>query len=131
MGMKKVLMVCLILLICLFSVNTFALDNTIEITPNWTSLDSPGQSFSIANGKAEISAVTTARNSANQVAVSAYLQQLQNGTWTNIKSWSDLKAGTIVSINQTYYVVKGYYYRLVTYHTAYYSGTSESVSLTG
>lgn len=100
------------------------------VTPNWISMIQPCQSFEIAGGKAIVDAETVAGSNASSVYVSASLQQYNNGHWNTIKSWSDTQNGNYVSLSQTWYVASGYSYRLVTYHITYFSGKSESSTLT-
>ncbi|MHB8063750.1 MAG: hypothetical protein ACYDG2_14135 [Ruminiclostridium sp.] len=90
----------------------------------------PIQSFEITSGKAIVDAETLAGSNASSVYVSANLQQYKNGSWSTVKSWSSTQNGSYVSLSQTWYVTSGYTYRLVTYHTTYFSGKSESTTLT-
>ena len=103
---------------------------TNTITPYWTAMIQPFQSFNITDGKAIVGAETFAGSNASSVYVLASLQQFKDGTWVTIKSWSNTQNGSYVSLSQTWYVTSGYTYRLVTYHTTYFSGTSESTTLT-
>lgn len=52
-----------------------------------------------------------------------------NGTYTTIKTWSDLKASDyILTFDGTYYVTTGYTYRLTFTAVVYRNGISETVS---
>lgn len=65
-----------------------------------------------SDGKASISVYLTAQN-VDSVRVDANLQQFKNGSWTTIKNWTNTSIGTNSGLNGTYYVAKGYQYRLV------------------
>ncbi len=70
-------------------------------------------SFEISDhGKASVSAYLTARN-VDKVKVSTKLQQYKNGSWQTIKSWTQTSSGTYAGLSGTYYVTKGYQYRIV------------------
>lgn len=101
-----------------------------EATPYWTAMIQPTQSFDIVGGKASIDAETLADTNATSVYVGASLQQYKSGSWVVVTSWSNTKIGSYVNLSQTWYVTSGYTYRLVTTHTTYFSGTSESTTLT-
>lgn len=100
------------------------------ITPYWTAMIQPYQSFDITNGKAIVGAETLAGSNASSVYVQANLQQFKDGSWVTIKSWSNTQNGFYVNLSQTWYVMTGNTYRLVTYHITYFNGTSESTTLT-
>ena len=65
----------------------------------------------------------TARN-VDSVRVDAYLQQYKDGSWMTIKSWTSTSAGTNSGLSETYYVAKGYSYRLVSTGNVYNGGVS-------
>lgn len=100
------------------------------ITPNWVAMLKPDQSFSITGDIAYLTAETLADTNASSVYVSASLQRYKGGAWVTIKSWSKTQNGSYVSLSESLYVSSGYTYRLVTNHTTYFSGESESVTLT-
>ena len=97
----------------------------------FTYIETADQSFSInSNGKASIYALTTGKQGVDSVAVEANLQQLKNGVWTTIKTWSASKPGRTVTVSGEWNVVKGYSYRLQSAHSAYYNGATEKTTIT-
>lgn len=73
------------------------------------------------DGKATISVYLTARN-IDSVKVDASLQQFKNGNWLTIKSWTNTSAGTYAGVSGTYYVAKGYQYRILSTGYVYLNG---------
>lgn len=83
------------------------------VTPFFTNITLFQNVFDIStDGKASVSVYLTARN-VDSVKIDASLQQLKNGNWLTIKSWTNTSAGTYAGVSGTYYVAKGYKYRLV------------------
>lgn len=130
---KLKLMLCLLVTILAFTAPTFAdgdeasvskLNGNYEIvTPFFTNITLFQNVFDIStDGKASISVYLTARN-VDSVKVDASLQQFKNGDWLTIKSWTNTSAGTYAGVSGTYYVAKGYQYRLVTSGYVYKSGS--------
>jgi hypothetical protein len=92
------------------------------VTPFFTNITLFQNVFDIStDGKASISVYLTARN-VDSVKVDASLQQFKNGNWLTIKSWTNTSAGTYAGVSGTYYVAKGYQYRLVSNGYVYKSG---------
>ena len=91
---------------------------TIDIAPN-------GTATITADGRAVHSSVTT-------TALNASLQQLKNGSWQELKSWSTTASGTSVKLSsKNWAVAHGYSYRLVVTVTAYQGSKAlESASYT-
>lgn len=123
------------LIVVMFAINvpTFAdghepsvckLNSNYEIvTPFFTNITLFQNVFDIStDGKASISVYLEARN-VDSVKVDASLQQLKNGNWVTIKSWTNISAGTYAGVSGTYYVAKGYKYRLVSSGYVYKSGS--------
>ncbi len=63
-------------------------------------------------GRADISVYLKAQN-VDKVKLYVQLQQLKNGKWKTIKSWSKTSNGTYAGLGAAYYVTQGYQYRLV------------------
>jgi hypothetical protein len=74
-----------------------------------------------SSGKASVNVYLTAQN-IDSVKVDASLQQYKNGTWITIKSWMNFELGTNSGLSGTYYIAKGYFYRLVSNGIVYKSG---------
>ena len=51
-----------------------------------------------------------------------YLQKYQNGNWVTVKNWSATESGTFCGIGETWYVMSGYQFRMVTYGYVYADG---------
>ena len=116
-------MLCLLVTILAFTAPTFAdgdepsvskLNGNYEIvTPFFTNITLFQNVFDIStDGKTSISVYLTARN-VDSVKVDASLQQFKNGNWLTIKSWTNTSVGTYAGVSGTYYVAKGYQYRMV------------------
>ena len=93
------------------------------VTPFFTNITLFQNVFDIStDGKATISVYLTARN-VDSVKVDTSLQQFKNGNWLTIKSWTNTSAGTYAGVSGSYYVAKGYQYRLVSSGYVYKSGS--------
>jgi len=123
---KGVALFLLVVLSILINSNVFAQDSSLY----WTAMIQPTQSFDIVGGKAYVDGETLADTNATSVYISASLQQYRNGSWVVVMSWSNSQNGSYVNLSKTWYVTSGYTYRLVTCHTTYFSGGSESTTLT-
>lgn len=94
----------------------------LVIRPNFTYIWIFQTGFDISStGKASVNVYLTAQN-VDSVKVEASLQQYKNGTWTTIKSWSNTETGTNAGLAGTYYVTKGYSYRVVSCGSVFKSG---------
>jgi len=92
------------------------------IQPYFTNITIFQNYFEIsAVGKASVSSYLTGRE-IDEVRVDASLQQYKNGSWTTIKSWTATSFGTNAGLNGTYYVAKGYCYRLFSNGKVYRNG---------
>jgi len=89
------------------------------VTPFFTNITLFQNVFDIStDGKVSISVYLTARN-VDKVKVNANLQQLINGNWSTVKSWTNISAGTYSGLSGIYYVPKGYEYRLISSGSVY------------
>ena len=68
-------------------------------------------SLSIASGQTLKCYAETSVASGNNAGLTMELQQLQNGDWTTIETWSN-SGGTKTTLDKTYTVSKGYSYKL-------------------
>lgn len=125
-------MLCLLVTILVFTAPTFAdgdepsvskLNGNYEIvTPFFTNITLFQNVFDIStDGKASISVYLTARN-VDSVKVDASLQQYKNGNWLTIKSWTNTSVGTYAGVSGTYYIAKGYQYRILSNGYVYQNG---------
>jgi len=88
-------------------------------------------SFDInSSGKATVLSNITARN-VDECRITASLQRYSGGSWTEIKSWSTTSYATYAALNEQWYVLSGYQYRVVCDGSVYSGGTLlESASYT-
>lgn len=143
MRKQLTLIACTLILFTSFSSFTYAntynpnkIDNlnTREnsvISPLWTYILDVWQTFDISSsGKAEIVATMDTKNSeVDNLKIVSNLQQLKNGSWTTIKSWTSTTESTSLILQGTWYVSKGYSYRVVTNYYAYNGSDVESTNL--
>ncbi len=111
----------LILILILFSQQSQAveLDNTENIQPLFTNVNTFQSTFDIdPNGRSSNTVYLNARN-VDKVQINAYLQQYNSGKWTTIKSWSGSRNSASYGFTNNWYVNKGYSYRLVSYGYVY------------
>ena len=78
-----------------------------------------------ANGLAEMYGSVNAKPGVDRVKISMYLQRYNNG-WSTVKHWVNEYKGTYGSMNKSYYVTKGYTYRVLVYFYAFEGSESES-----
>ena len=109
------------IMICLLGVPTQAQENSsiyeafeeVNFQPQFTNISIFQTGFDISStGKASVNVYLTAQN-VDSVKVDASLQQYKNGAWKTIKSWTNTAAGTNAGLSGTYYVAKGFAYRIV------------------
>ncbi len=74
------------------------------------------------SGKAVMESALSARD-VDQCKVSMYLQKYQNGSWVNVKHWSNLENSTYCDLGKTWYLVSGFQYRMKTYGYVYRDGS--------
>ena len=122
LAMKKVLIVLMIFALCFSNIAVFA-DNTVAFnSPD--SIIPYNIAISFADADISINALGSAWCFGKTIVSPAYsagttveLQQ-NNGGWHKFKSWSATGASTAV-VDKSYYVDKGYSYRLKVTHKAY------------
>lgn len=127
--MKKVKRIVQLLLIVSavlsFSMTAFA---KAQIDPRWSYFTTVVGDLDISDsGKATILATVSANRSlVDEVKADCNLQRLEGSTWKTIKSWSAKSssgAPHIVDFRKTYYVEKGYSYRIQVKSKAYKDGS--------
>ncbi len=141
---KTNLLICILVLSISFSSSVYA--NTFNTTNESYSLNTKEgsttsqlwiyildvwQTFDISNsGKAEIVTTMDTKNSeVDSLKVVSNLQQLKDGFWTTIKSWTSTIESTSLILQKSWYVSKGYFYRLVTNYYAYSGLEVETTSI--
>lgn len=105
------------------------LNNIENIQPLFTNINIFQSTFDIdSNGKSSNTVYLNSRNS-DKLKINAYLQQYNSGRWTTIKSWSESRNSTSYGFTNSWYVPKGYSYRLVSNGYCYkYNKLVESTS---
>ncbi len=130
MSKKGLFALILVLLICSFTLPAFGLDGNItveslksnEVRPLWTEIAEFTNSFDISTGgKATVESILYTYN-VSDIGLKAELQQLKNGSWTTIKSWTGKSKDIYCTIGEAWYIVSGYSYRLVATGTVYKNG---------
>lgn len=92
------------------------------IQPRFTNISVFYNDFYITDqGKAVLISSIDGRN-VDECKISMYLQKYQNGSWVTVKHWSSTESGTFCGIGETWYVMSGYQYRMVTYGYVYETG---------
>lgn len=125
---KKTVVLCISLLIlCLAPMQIFGLDAeqkiNFDIGPLWVSITDFQNTFDIsASGAALVNSKLYARSNINKVVINASIQQYINGSWKTIKSWTSTSSSNSGYLNQTWYVMSGYYYRMVSTGAVYQNG---------
>lgn len=117
---KFIQIISTVLILCVLSLPVYAEANitreVIEqqmVIPLFTNITLFQNGFTIsATGKAEVRVYLTGTN-ITSVKVEASLQQNKNGTWTTIKSWTNTSNDTNSELAGSFYVTKGYSYRVV------------------
>lgn len=90
--------------------------------PYWTEISQFNNNINItSSGSADIESTILAF-SVDLIKVEVHLQQLMNGSWTTIKTWTGTSQDEVCSVIGSWYVQKGYFYRLVSTGTVYSGG---------
>lgn len=113
-------------MLCFTVLPSFAesLDNAKDtiIQPRWTEISQFNNSFNItSSGRADIKSSMSAFN-VDLIRVEANLQQFKNGSWVTIKTWTGTSQDVICSVVGSWYVQRGYSYRMVSTGTVYING---------
>lgn len=112
-------------ILCLIPMQSFAFDadnqkESSVIAPRWTSIIDYQNIFEISgSGAALVDVSLNARSNINKVVINASIQQYVNDNWTTIKSWSSTSYSSSGYLSQTWYVNKGYYYRMLSTGAVY------------
>ncbi len=103
-----------------------------EISPQMLYITNANSYIQISSsGRATVEAyVIGYSNTVTKTKVEADLQQLKNGRWTSIKTWSVSKNSYKATLVESIQVSKGYSYRVVATVTAYSGRDSETQVIT-
>ncbi len=96
----------------------------------WDNTTSVDVNLTVSAGKAVCGACVIGRPDVTQITGTVELaRKNSDNSYTAVKTWSDLKAqGNKLIVDKTYYVTKGYTYRLLITANVYRNGSSETVS---
>lgn len=96
------------------------------IGPQYVNINRASCSLTISSGTANIIGSVQKTPSGKDIYLSCTLQKYSNGSWSNIKTWSDSSStSSSVYISETYSVSKGQY-RVQAYYSVSGSGVTES-----
>lgn len=122
---KRIIQIVLFVSIfCITALPTYATDRNeaIIIRPYWTEISQFNNSFNItSSGRADIESTLIAFD-VDTIGIEAHLQQFINGSWVTIKTWTEVSTDEICTAAGSWYVQKGYYYRLFSTGTVYKDG---------
>jgi len=118
MRKRAAALVLSLLILCVAPMQAFALGTNqvtnSEIGPLWVSITEFTNSFEISgSGLAQFDTSLYARSNINKVVINASIQQYINGRWQAVNSWTSTTYSNSGYLNQKWYVMSGYYYRLV------------------
>lgn len=99
-------------------------DNSSAVAPRFVDISLMSASIDVnSSGKASCYSYVDTANSTYKIYVSMSLQRYVDGYWTNVKTWNSSGTGD-VTLDKSYYVTPGYYYRTAMAATVYTSGGS-------
>jgi len=114
---KKLIGLSLALIILVASISAFA-QILPPISPYYTDTSLIGAGLSIESGVAKCDGFVTPNSSTKIATVSVRLQQLVDGRWKQLASWSETaSAGSTAATGGQKSVTKGYSYRVMVYGT--------------
>ncbi len=137
MRKRTIVLVLTLLILCLAPAQMFAIETSqaakSEIGPLWVHIIRFTNSFDISgSGLAQFDTSLLARSNINKVVINASIQQYVNGDWQTIKSWESTSYSYSGYLAEKWYVVSGYYYRLVSSGEVYQDDVlMEQTSYTG
>ncbi|AGL02458.1 hypothetical protein [Desulfoscipio gibsoniae] len=105
-------------------------DSRKTLSPQWTNTTSVNVNLSFDDGKGTCGARVLGKSGVTKITGKVVLaRKNSDGTYTAVKTWSNLKTtGEKLLFDKTYYVTTGYSYRLTITATVYRNGTGETVS---
>ena len=137
MKKKLIVFMTIVLVLCLIPTQIFGLQTANKAESDvgilWTFITDYRNFFEVSsNGQARANVRLNASSDIDKVVIDASIQQYANGNWKTIKSWTSTSYSSNGYLNQTWYVNKGYYYRLVSTGKVYQDNVLvEQTSYTG
>lgn len=127
--LKKIsLALCLVLIVSFTPLDSsFAQESDAtfqdSIQPNWTNISEFTNVFSVSEcGLSSVESLLFASN-VDEIKIVVNLQQYKNGSWTTIKSWTNTFSRISCILDEQWYVISGYLYRMVATGTVYINGS--------
>lgn len=118
------LVALVLLMTSMLVVPASAADEAPTVTPRYVNISVFTASVGVnSSGKASCYSDVITANSTHTIYLDITLQRYNNGYWTNVKSWNTSGTGE-VSLDKSWYVTSGYYYRTAATATVYTSGGS-------
>jgi hypothetical protein len=117
-----------VLILCLIPTQIFAQGinqqnvNSVN-SPMWVSIIDFQNTFDPSVSPAIVNSRLNARSNINQVVITASIQQLTNGNWVTIKTWTSTSYSNSGYLDQVWYLASGYAYRMVTTGAVYQNGS--------
>ena len=137
MKKKLIVLIIVMMVLCLFPAQIFGQQTAHKAESDvgilWTFITEYRNYFEVSsNGQALANVRLYASSNIDKVVIDASIQQYANGNWKTIKSWTSTSYSSSGYLNQTWYVNKGYYYRLVSTGKVYQNDALvEQTSYTG
>ncbi|MDW7669260.1 MAG: hypothetical protein SCJ93_10580 [Bacillota bacterium] len=121
------IILCTMIISTVISINVSATEDfkeiNIEPQPRFSNITAFDNEFYItSSGKAMLTSAIDARD-ADEVKIIIWLQRYSSGNWDTIKSWSTRKEGTFTGLSESWDVLYGYQYRMVSFGYVYGDGS--------
>ncbi|HHY26961.1 MAG TPA: hypothetical protein GX523_09520 [Desulfitobacterium dehalogenans] len=137
MGKRIIVLALSLFILCLTPMQMFAQGTSqateSEVGPMWVNITEFTNSFDVSgSGLTQFDTSLYARSNINKVVIDSSIQQYTNGSWQTIKSWTSTSNSSSGYLAQKWYVVSGYYYRLISTGAVYQNDVLvEQASYTG
>jgi len=88
------------------------IDQNSSIMPYFTYITAFSSNLQISSdGEASITVFVSSRN-CDRIGISTFLQKYENGIWTTQKNWTSNQNGTVATLDEKFYISRGYQYRI-------------------
>lgn len=118
------LVALMLLMTSLLSMPATAAEDTPSISPRYVNIMAFAASIDVnSSGKASCHSFVETANTSYTIHLEMNLQRYKDGYWSNVKTWSGDGTGE-KSLDKSWYVTSGYYYRTAATATVRTSGGS-------
>lgn len=118
------LIALVLLLASSLTVPAAATEEVPTVSPRYVNIMAFSASIGVnSSGKASCYSFVETANSSYTIYLNITLQRYKDGYWTPVKTWSGSGTGE-VTMDKSWYVTSGYYYRTAASATVYTSGGS-------